>query len=75
MSGNTQYGFDWGPVRVERTAHIKGRGYVVTVMGLANCTHGPVVQVLVSERGRAVTAYPQGGAKVKTSNQEGEPRS
>ena len=43
----TQYGFDWGPMTVERVAHIEGRGYVVTVMGPSG-THGPQVQVLVS---------------------------
>ena len=61
--GQTQYGFDWGPVVVERIAHIEGRGYCVTVKTAK--PGGPEVQVLVSEKGRRVTAYPIHGARVR----------
>lgn len=60
--GVTQYGFDWGPVRVERVAHIPGRGYVVSVMG-PKSHGGPEVQVYVSEKGVSVRAYPLRGAR------------
>lgn len=60
---NTQYGFEWGPLVVERVAHIEGRGYVVSIQGPRGYD-GPHVQVLVSEKGRSITAFPLGGAKV-----------
>jgi hypothetical protein len=59
MSATTRYGFQWGPVTVERVAHIEGRGYCVSVKG----SGGQEVEVLVSEKGRRVTAYPINGAK------------
>lgn len=62
MSFN-KYGFDWGPMTVERMAHIEGRGYVVSIRGPKG-HDGPEVQVLVSEKGRAITAYPLRDAKV-----------
>lgn len=64
MSGDTQYGFRWGPMIVERVAHIEGRGYVVSVRTRDDYS-GPQVQVLVSEKGRSVTAYATGGAKTR----------
>lgn len=64
MSGQTQYGFDWGPIVVERVAHIEGRGYCISIRGRHDY-EGPEIQVLVSEKGRSVTAYPIRGAKVK----------
>lgn len=60
--GITQYGFDWGPMSVERVAHIEGRGYVVSIRGPKEYS-GPEVQVLVSEKGRCITAFPIRGAK------------
>jgi hypothetical protein len=48
----TRFGFDWGPMKVERLAHIPGRGYVVQIG-----TEHVSVQVYVSEKGRKVTAY------------------
>lgn len=65
----TQYGFEWGPMHVERMAHIPGRGYVVTVHGPKGYA-GPQVQVLVSEKGRSITAFPIGGAKVSNTGSE-----
>lgn len=62
----TQYGFDWGPLSVERVAHIEGRGYVVSVRGPRGYS-GPEVQVYVSEAGRVVRAYPLRGAKYPLS--------
>lgn len=62
--GTTQYGFKWGPLDVERVAHIEGRGYVVSVRGPKGY-EGPEVQVYVSEGGRVVRAYPLRGAKVR----------
>ena len=64
MSGTTQYGFDWGPLVVERVAHIEGRGYCVSIRGRKE-HGGPEIQVLVSEKGRRVTAYPRNGARVR----------
>jgi hypothetical protein len=64
MSGATQYGFDWGPMVVERVAHIEGRGYCVSIRGRRDYK-GPEIQVLVSEKGRSVTAYPLRNARVK----------
>lgn len=48
----TKFGFEWGPMKVERLAHIEGRGYVVAVT-----TEHMTVQVYVSEKGRNVVAY------------------
>lgn len=61
--GTTQYGFQWGPLNVERLAHIEGRGYVVSVRGPKGY-EGPEVQVFVSEKGRVVKAFPIRGAKI-----------
>ena len=47
-----RYGFRWGPLVVERTAHIEGRGYVVTIQ-----TERESMQVYVSEKGRRMRAY------------------
>jgi hypothetical protein len=47
------YGFDWGPMKVERLAHIEGRGYVLSVK-----TDHAEMQVYVSEKGRVVRPYP-----------------
>jgi hypothetical protein len=63
VSKPTQYGFAWGPMRVERMAHIEGRGYVVSVHGPKGY-NGPQVQVFVSEKGRTIRAFPLNGAKV-----------
>jgi hypothetical protein len=52
----TQFGFDWGPVVVERVAHIEGRGYCVSVRGQHDY-EGPEIQVYVSEKGRVVRAH------------------
>ncbi len=64
MSGSTQYGFNWGPVVVERVAHIEGRGYCISIRSSEDYS-GQEVQVLVSEKGRRVTAYPLRGAGVR----------
>jgi hypothetical protein len=47
----TEFGFEWGPMKVERLTHIEGRGYVVSVK-----TEHMEVQVYVSEQGRNVIA-------------------
>lgn len=47
-----QYGFNWGPMKVERLAHIEGRGYVVQVS-----TDHMQVEVYVSEKGQKIKAY------------------
>lgn len=60
--GTTRYGFRWGPMIVERMAHIDGRGYVVSIRS-AELHTGPEVQVYVSEKGRSVKAFPLRGAK------------
>ena len=57
-----RYGFAWGPVIVERTAHIDGRGYVVTVRTPGS--YEPSVQVYVSEKGRVMRVYPRGKVEV-----------
>ncbi len=66
---STQFGFTWGPCVVERVAHIEGRGYCISIRGRDDRA-GQEVQVLVSERGRVVTAYPMRGAKVRTAAAE-----
>lgn len=47
------YGFDWGPMSVERTAHIEGRGYALTIR-----TEHQTMQVFVTEKGRKIKPYP-----------------
>jgi hypothetical protein len=54
----TQYGFEWGPLCVERVAHIEGRGYVVEIRPRGS--HKKAVQVYVSEKGRSVSAHVRG---------------
>lgn len=45
----TDYGFEWGPVEVERVAHFRDRGYFISV-GSSYYR----VEIYVSERGRTV---------------------
>jgi hypothetical protein len=47
-----RYGFEWGPMVVERTAHIEGRGYVLTIK-----TEHKRMQVHVTEAGRKIKPY------------------
>ena len=51
--GDTDFGFCWGPMLVERLAHIKDRGYCVQIR-----TEHQILQVYVSEKGRKITAMP-----------------
>jgi hypothetical protein len=51
--GSTRYGFDWGPMSVERLCHIDGRGYVLTIR-----TEHQEMQVHVTEAGRKIKPYP-----------------
>lgn len=46
-----RYGFRWGPMVVERTAHIDGRGYCLTIR-----TEKQSMQVYVSEKGQTMRA-------------------
>jgi hypothetical protein len=47
--GPTRYGFRWGPVAVDRLAHVEGRGRVIEVR-----TDHARIQVYVSEAGRVI---------------------
>jgi hypothetical protein len=47
-----RYGFAWGPMIVERSAHIEGRGYILTVK-----TDHARVEVYVTEKGRKINVY------------------
>ena len=49
----TSFGFDWGPMKVERAAHIEGRGYVLMVK-----TEHARLEVFVTEAGRKIKTYP-----------------
>lgn len=69
MSENTQYGFTWGPVVVERMAHIDGRGYVISIRGEKPYI-GQEIQVRVSEQGRRVKAHLLRGATVTSRASE-----
>lgn len=53
-----RYGFVWGPLVVERTARVEGRGYVVTVRPVGK--YEPSVQVYVSEKGRSMSVHSRG---------------
>lgn len=57
--GATRYGFDWGPMHVERMAYIEGRGYALRIR-----TDHDEIQVYVSEKGRKVEAYRPGSGKL-----------
>lgn len=48
----TPYGFTWGPARVERMAHVEGRGYVLGVT-----TDFGQMQIYISETGRVIRSY------------------
>jgi hypothetical protein len=52
------YGFDWGPMSVERLAHVDGKGYALEVK-----TRHARLQIYVSEKGRKIEAYPLGPYK------------
>jgi len=47
-----RYGFRWGPLVVERLAHIDKRGYLLSIK-----TDTQAMQVYVSEKGRQMRAY------------------
>jgi len=47
------YGFDWGPMKVTRLAHVEGRGYALEVT-----TDYARVQLYVTEKGRKIEAFP-----------------
>lgn len=62
------YGFDWGPVHVERLEHVDGGGYALRIY-----TDHDEVQVYVSEKGRKVKAYRPGkGNLTKPASDEKE---
>lgn len=43
--GSTDFGFRWGPMLVERLAHIDGRGYVLQVQtGHRKMQYGPTAR-------------------------------
>lgn len=46
-----RYGFRWGPMVVERIAHIEGRGYALNIK-----TAHQSMQVYISEAGRVIRA-------------------
>lgn len=52
----SEFGFEWGPMMVERWAHIEGRGRVVAITA-----PGRKLQVYVSEQGRSVRVFDVGG--------------
>jgi hypothetical protein len=47
----TQFGFRWGPMHVERLAHIPGRGYSIGIR-----TEDKDLQIYVSEKGKKIEA-------------------
>jgi hypothetical protein len=49
----TPYGFKWGPLKVERLAHVPDSGYALSI----ETDYGMVMQVYVSEKGRVIRAY------------------
>jgi hypothetical protein len=59
----SRYGFAWGPLVVERVAHIEGRGYSVQVRPRGK--YEPAVEVFVSEQGRSWSVWPRGKVNVK----------
>lgn len=48
----TRYGFEWGPMLVERIGHIPGRGYALHIR-----TPYGSMQIGVSDKGMNVTAH------------------
>ena len=62
------YGFDWGPLSVERVAHVEGRGYVVDVRSRERYEDG--VQIYVSEKGRSIRVFPRGRARLSGAERE-----
>lgn len=55
------YGFEWGPLTVERLAHIDGRGWVLGI----KCGDQEM-QVYASEKGRKLRAMPVHRLPVRT---------
>lgn len=56
----SRFGFVWGPMRVERLAHLEGRGRVISVKAGSK-----ELQVYVSEKGRRVRVFEVGGEEWK----------
>jgi hypothetical protein len=52
---NPAYGFSWGPVRIHRTAHIDGRGWIITIW-----TDSKELEVYVTEKGRNIRVWRDG---------------
>jgi hypothetical protein len=48
-----KYGFRWGPMTVERLAHIDKRGYVLQIK-----TDHQSLQIHVTEKGYKIKTYP-----------------
>ena len=46
-----RFGFEWGPMRVVRCAHIEGRGRVIVI-----ATDHAELEVFVSEKGHKIKA-------------------
>jgi hypothetical protein len=59
------YGFDWGPMKVERLAHISGRGYVLRIS-----TEHTQMQVHITEKGRKIAPFPARGLPKAQHGQE-----
>ena len=59
MSGSKPYGFDWGPLSVERLVHVEGRGRVLEVK-----TEHRTLQVYCSEAGRSLRVFRVGGSEL-----------
>lgn len=61
----TQYGFDWGPVSVERAASDEKKGWAALLVKTAKYPHG--LQVYVTKTGK-VRVYADGREWLPTSS-------
>lgn len=65
MSGITEYGFEWGPITVQRTSEvefIKGRG---KHRALRVSTPYHLLEIYVSPTGRTVRVFENGKGELK----------
>lgn len=53
----TRFGFNWGPLIVERMTHVPGRGYVVELRPEGERDNHRLVEFYISEKGKVVKIY------------------
>lgn len=56
----TRFGFEYGPMAIERTASLPDGGAVVSIFGSRTMFHRPSIEVYVSPKGRKIRVFSDG---------------